>query len=79
MYIIERMSCCPSVKCRNIGSGYVKPESNTCKELEKTIQDKMSERSLQDAKYFPHESSTVMNNSVKVLHKSPEHYNHRSA
>lgn len=47
------MSCCPSVKCRNTGSGYVKPSGNTSSESSKKLDELMAARALQDHTFFP--------------------------
>ncbi len=46
------MSCCPSVKCRNTGSGYVKPPSGSA-ESSKKLDELMAARALQDHTFFP--------------------------
>lgn len=47
------MSCCPSVKCRNTGSGYVKPSSGASAETSKKLDELMATRSQQDYTFFP--------------------------
>jgi len=48
------MSCCPGIRCKNTGSGYVKPEcsSDSARELDKRMQEMLATRSLQDAGLF---------------------------
>jgi hypothetical protein len=46
------MSCCPSVKCRNTGSGYVKPTGATA-ESNKKLDELLAARMAQDVTYFP--------------------------
>jgi hypothetical protein len=48
------MSCCPGLRCKNTGSGYVKPDgcSDSSRELEKRMQEMLAARSLQDAGIF---------------------------
>lgn len=46
------MSCCPSVKCRNTGSGYVKPTGES-KECNKKLDELLAARAQQDTTYFP--------------------------
>ena len=43
------MSCCPSVRCRNTGSGYIKPDSGKCSELDTKMADLLAARAAQDA------------------------------
>ena len=56
------MSCCPGIRCKNTGSGYVKPDcdSATSKELDKRMEEMLKARSLQDAGIFaPVRSATA--------------------
>jgi hypothetical protein len=46
------MSSCPSVKCRNTGSGYVKPTSAS-NETSKKLDELLAARVQQDTTYFP--------------------------
>lgn len=41
------MSCCPSVKCRNTGSGYVKPSGRE-NQMAELLAARMAERTAQD-------------------------------
>lgn len=56
------MSCCPSVKCRNTGSGYVKPSASgsspAAVECNKKLDELLSARAMQDTIYFPPICST---------------------
>lgn len=51
------MSGCPSVKCRNTGSGYVKPStsgsSQAAAESNKKLDELLAARAMQDTTYFP--------------------------
>lgn len=59
------MSCCPSVKCRNTGSGYVKPSaSGSSAECSKKLDELMAARAAQDHTYFP-----------PPIHSTPEQIN----
>lgn len=50
----SKMSCCPSVKCRNTGSGYVKSSaSGSSSESNKKLDEMMAARAVQDSTYFP--------------------------
>jgi hypothetical protein len=44
---------CQSVKCRNIGSGYVKGPSAGTPELDAKLRELSDARAQQDIKYFP--------------------------
>ena len=48
------MSCCPGLRCKNTGSGYVKPDgsSDSARELDKRMEEMLKARSLQDAGVF---------------------------
>lgn len=48
------MSCCPGIKCKNTGSGYVKADCGTegARELEKRMADMLAARDAQDAKIW---------------------------
>ena len=48
------MSCCPGLRCKNTGSGYVKPDGDSAaaKELEKRMAEMLQTRSAQDAGLF---------------------------
>lgn len=61
------MSCCPSVKCRNTGSGYVK-ECSTEKssELDARMKELMAARQEQDVKIW---SMPSADNTVVVTKK----------
>ena len=51
------MSGCPSVKCRNVGSGYVKPSASgsspAAVECSKKMDEMLAARAMQDNTYFP--------------------------
>lgn len=47
------MSCCPSVKCRNTGSGYVKSGTGSSTECSKKLDELLAARTAQDNTYFP--------------------------
>ena len=51
------MSGCPSVKCRNVGSGYVKPSASgssaVAAECSKKMDEMLAARAMQDNTYFP--------------------------
>lgn len=52
-FLKNKMSCCPSIKCRNTGSGYVKSASTTATETNKKLDDILAARAQQDSLYFP--------------------------
>jgi len=43
------MSCCPGIRCKNTGSGYVKPDGDGAKELDNRMKDMMMARQAMDA------------------------------
>jgi hypothetical protein len=49
------MSCCPSVRSRNVGSGYEKPDTKCASgasELDARLKEMMAARATQDAKIW---------------------------
>jgi hypothetical protein len=59
------MSYCPSVRCRNVGSGYVKP-SESCAESNKKLDELLAARAAQDNTYFP----PIINSTKPTTHQS---------
>jgi hypothetical protein len=43
------MSCCPGIRCKNTGSGYVKPDGDGAKELDNRMKDMLMARQAMDA------------------------------
>ncbi len=46
-------SSCPSIKCRNTGSGYVKTATETSNELDAKLKALTDARQQQDVFYYP--------------------------
>lgn len=52
------MSCCPGIKCRNTGSGYVKPEGRggsgggAASEIDARMKDLLAARAADDARIW---------------------------
>jgi hypothetical protein len=42
------MSCCPGIRCKNTGSGYVKPDGDGSKELDNRMKDMLEARRRMD-------------------------------
>ena len=64
------MSCCPSVRVRNTGSGYVK-ESGGCDEAKQQLAARLAERAAQDARIWgpmpaPAPSATTTTMAAKI-------------
>ena len=54
------MSCCPGLRCKNTGSGYVKPDGAGGGDLmEKRISEMLATRAQQDATIFPSLKNTT--------------------
>lgn len=62
------MSCCPGIRCKNTGSGYVKPEGGEAGALEKRVSEMLAARTAQDERIFPSlkNTTTYVPNNLNV-------------
>jgi hypothetical protein len=46
------MSCCPGIRCKNTGSGYVKPDGDGAKELDVRMNEMLEARRTMDERIW---------------------------
>jgi hypothetical protein len=46
------MSCCPGIRCKNTGSGYVKPDGDGAKELDVRMNEMLEARRVMDERIW---------------------------
>ena len=46
------MSCCPGIRCKNTGSGYVKPDGTDAKELDARMNEMLEARRVMDERIW---------------------------
>jgi len=46
------MSCCPGIRCKNTGSGYVKPDGDGAKELDVRMNIMLEARRVMDERIW---------------------------
>lgn len=46
------MSCCPGIRCKNTGSGYVKPDGTDAKELDARMKEMLEARRTMDERIW---------------------------
>ena len=59
---------CPSIRCRNVGSGYVKESAKASSEMDTKLQTLLAARQAQDNIYYP--TLPVVGSSTTIATKT---------